>query len=764
MDVLGGTASELEAALLDTLVASLDVGIVVKDADGRIVFANAALERTLGLTREEISASPELPDGWSFLHSDGWPLEPDALPSAIALRTGRAVRGAVIGLKRPTGRVSWLSIDAHPLSREGEDRPYAVASAITDVTESRQADSAERRISDRFRSLIEYSSDFVTILDEQGRIAYASPSVEKILRYLPSELEGTDLFSLIHPDDRSKPAQVFALLLGRPGESTSCECRFRARDGSWRITESIATNRLHDPAVMGIVVNTRDLSERRRAEAALRATTSRLANLVENLHAGVLVEDEERRVALANAELCAIFGMDLRPEALAGASCTDAMERARPLLAEPDGFADRIAELVEARRPVRGEEIAFADGRTFERDYIPISAGEDDRGHIWIYRDITHRKDAEREAASVRDEAIRASRLKSQFLATMSHEIRTPMSSVIGTLELLLDSQLSSEQHELGRVARDSAYALLGVIDDVLDLSKIEAEQLAPRAVEFDLAEVVEGVADVVLTPARRKGLSLTTSVDPHVSDLLRGDAQWLRQVLLNLAGNSVKFTDDGEILIRAELEAETPGDVSVRFAVTDSGVGIPDEARHTVFEPFSQLDSTGTRRPDGTGLGLAICQRLVGLMGGEIEVESVPGRGSTFHFALTFARAGFGTPRRAPAGALRVLIAAESEATASVAAHYLGAWGIASESATSGAVHEPVAPGFETATCTEPPIPTRVAPLRFTLPSTWIEWKVAESSTAVMFVVAATTANERELTGPGSGTPVLSLPVAVAV
>src|SRR3954471_19996374 len=328
----------------------------------------------------------------------------------------------------------------------------------------------------------------------------------------------------------------------------------RPREGGWRIVESIATNRLHDPAVMGIVMNTRDVTERRGEQEALRATTSRLTNLVQNLQSGVLVEDEERRIALVNTDFCAIFGVKAPPDELVGGDCAAAAERLKRMPADPGTFTPRIDELIAGRVPVTGEEISFADGRTFERDYIPITVDGANRGHLWLYRDISERKAAERELARARDEAIRASRLKSDFLATMSHEIRTPMNAVIGTIELLRETSLSGDQRELAAVVRDSAYGLLSLIDDALDLSKIEAEKLEPKEVEFELTAVVEGVADVLLSSARNKGLWLTSYVDPRANATLAGDAQWLRQVLINLLGNAVKFTDAGEVHVRADL------------------------------------------------------------------------------------------------------------------------------------------------------------------------------------------------------------------
>jgi signal transduction histidine kinase/DNA-binding response OmpR family regulator len=392
------------------------------------------------------------------------------------------------------------------------------------------------------------------------------------------------------------------------------------------------------------------------------------------------VEDEERRIALVNAGFCAGFGISAPPNVLVGADCRAAARSASAMLADPEGFTTRIEELIDARAPVLGEEIAFADGRTFERDYIPISVDQHDRGHLWLYRDISERKAAELEAARARDEAIRASRVKSEFLATMSHEIRTPMNGVIGTAELLLDTKLSPDQRELAAVVRDSAYSLLSIIDDVLDLSKIEAEKLEPKEVEFELAAVVEGVADVLLSSARRKGLWLTAYVDPRASGRMCGDAQWLRQVLVNLLGNAVKFTETGEVHIRAELESQTARNTTVRFSVTDSGPGIPESMRDRLFEPFAQLDSGSRRRHGGTGLGLAICQRLVRLMGGEVEVTSTLGEGSTFAFTLAFRRGGEDPPAPQPTRELRVIMAEACDAASRVVLEYLDAWGVAAD------------------------------------------------------------------------------------
>jgi PAS domain S-box-containing protein len=684
-DYLGDAGTRELRRRFEALVDPLELGILLQDPEGRAIVSNQSAQRILGLSADQLAGAAPVDPRWAILHEDGWPLPSEERPSRVALRTRAPVRDALVGVKQPGGRVIWTSVSAHPLIYEGEERPYAVVIAFSDVTESRAAADAERRSHDRFRSLIEHSSDVVTIVDDRGRVTYESPAVEAVLGYAPGELVGPGRLARVHPDDVGAAVSTVTGLIGCPGESVSCEYRIKARDGRWRVLESVATNRLHDPAVLGIVINTRDVTERRETEAALRATTSRLENLVQNLQAGVLVEDGARRIAVINSDLCRAFAIEAPPEALLGADCAEAARAAAPLMADPDRFVERIDELIAAGEPVHREEVAFADGRTFERDYIPISSGRLDRSHLWIYRDISSRKDEEREAARIRDEAIRASRLKSEFLATMSHEIRSPMSGVIATLELLLDTELEPHQRDLATLVRDATHGLLGVVNDALDLSKIEAEKLEPREVDLDVAAVAEGVGDVVLSAARRKGLALTVYVDPRIPARLRGDSQWLRQVLVNLAGNAVKFTDSGDVRIRAELEAgdSGSGSATVRFAVSDTGIGIPASAHERLFEPFVQLEPAGGRRQRGTGLGLAICRRLVGLMGGELEVDSKPGRGSTFSFALPLAAA---EEAAAPSGPphRRVLVLEPRKEAARIATDYLGAWGIEAERAVS--------------------------------------------------------------------------------
>jgi PAS domain S-box-containing protein len=388
----------------------------------------------------------------------------------------------------------------------------------------------------------------------------------------------------------------------------------------------------------------------------------------------LFVDRTSLEIIEANAAASDAYG--IAHAELIGRSLLDLLDRAHRDVAVPFDAADRPQGVSYESMHRRADGTAFpveVQAHTAEIDGRRVS--------VQIIRDATERQRASQALSHALDQALEASRLKSEFVATMSHEIRTPMSGVIGMSELLLGTDLTDEQREFAMTVRDSAHSLLTIINDILDFSKMEAGKLALDHVDFDPRRVVEGVASLLRSEAEAKGVALETHLSPQLPGLVNGDPVRLRQVLVNLVGNAVKFTESGRITIDAKVEADREAAVVLGLAVKDTGIGIPAATLGSLFEPFVQGDGTTTRRYGGTGLGLSISRRLVRLMGGEITVQSRLGVGSTFRFSATFAHAlelQAGDDVAAAMGARRVLIVEDDAAARQVVARQVRSWGMA--------------------------------------------------------------------------------------
>jgi len=424
-----------------------------------------------------------------------------------------------------------------------------------------------------------------------------------------------------------------------------------------------------------------EIAERKRAEKVVSDSQALYSSLVENLPVQVLRKDLEGRFQFANKSFCELLGRPL--EEIIGKTDFDFYP---PDLARKYRRDDR--HVAETGELFEAEEKNTKDGEIRDVQVMKSPVRDADGkivGTQAVFWDVTARKQAEAQLAQAKEAAEAANRAKSAFLANMSHEIRTPMNAIIGMTDLVLGTQLTPEQQEYLKVVQESGEALMSVITDILDFSKIEADRIDLDRAVFNLHENLGDTMKSLAIRAHRKGLELACRIHPEVPVAVVGDSARLRQIVVNLLDNAIKFTESGEVTLAIHGESESDDEVVLHFSITDTGIGIPEDKLAVVFGVFEQADSTTTRRFGGTGLGLPISARLVDLMGGRIWVESEAGRGSTFHFTARFGKTTDEEPIGPPpidaaqARDLRVMVVDDNATNRRILGEMLGTWGIRS-------------------------------------------------------------------------------------
>jgi PAS domain S-box-containing protein len=659
-------------------------GICLAAVDGRVLQVNRTFCELLGRSEAEL-----LTRRWSEL------THPDDLADSRAA-WDRLLSGEVSRLELDKryldaqGRAIWVHVRLS-LLRDGKGKPLHCITHVEDITGRRAIELELRQRDEHFRTAFEFAPYGLALLTRERRVQQINATLCRMLGYSEAELLALGWKAITYREDLAVSTEAFTRLERERPEWVEYEKRYLNKEGRvvWvRVRMSLADSaeRCH------FVAHVEDITERKRAEEAIRNSEERVRLLLDSTAEAIYGTDLEGVCTFANAASLRMLGY-ADSQAVIGKNMHDLIHHTRP-----DGSPYPIDECPNYG-PAHGglggshaghEVLWRADGTSFPAEYWshPVIADGMMVGGVVTFLDIAQRKQAEEELVKAKTLAEAANLAKGRFLANMSHEIRTPLNGVIGMAGLLLDSSLSPEQRRCAEVLRDSAQTLRSLMDHVLDLSKIEAGKATLEYLDFDLRQLLEGVAEMHAIAAQRKGLELTCLVAPEAPSLLCGDAGLLRQAINNLVANSIKFTERGEVSIRVRTAGEEGRAVTLEFSIADTGIGIAKDRAPALFSPFVQADASTTRKHGGTGLGLAISKCLVEMMGGRIGFESVEGRGSTFHFTVVCDKrvaAAVGGERGSELRGVKALVVDDCASNREVVATLLTSWGCRVSEATDG-------------------------------------------------------------------------------
>jgi two-component system sensor histidine kinase/response regulator len=538
------------------------------------------------------------------------------------------------------GSIRWLLARGTVL-RDSTGNPVRFIGSSTDITDRKRAEEALRERERQVDSLLGHLPGLAyrALADEHWTALFASKGIEALTGYAADEFTSRRLnyADILLPEDRPATSEAVFIAL-RDRRMYEVEHRIRHKDGSvrwiWARGHGVFAP---DGSLRFIEGLNLDITPQKQAEEALRESEERFRGTFENAAVGIAHVHPTGQLLRVNQTCCAIVGYSR--EELRGRSILD--------LTHPDDVA-ATDELFTGL--LRGDLLGYTNEKRYTRKdgspvwcQVDVSLQRDAAGKpayaIGIIQDISERKRLEGELRQAKEVAEAANHAKDEFLANVSHEIRTPMNAILGMAELTLDTPLTDEQRNNLNIVLASAEGLLSLINDLLDFSKIEAGRIELEEVDFSIRTVLNQTLQALALRAHKKGMELACQVEQDVPDGLVGDGNRLRQVLLNLIGNAIKFTEAGEVIVRVRAPEARDQSVVIEFEIKDTGIGIAPEKQEVIFQAFEQADSSTTRRYGGTGLGLTIASRLVVLMGGKITVESELGRGSTFRFSARFGR-----------------------------------------------------------------------------------------------------------------------------
>jgi len=665
-----------QSTYLTTLLDACPIGIVAENAEGKIEISNPAFQELFGYSTLEMQGR-----SIDELISPG-ELHTQAAEITKQVLSGTVVHQAVIR-KHKCGLPVEVDLYGVPFVVDGVLRGQFVL--YQDISERLKAQRALRQSEEMFRTLTSAAPVGIFRTDADGQAMYLNEKWLAMTGITAEEGAGTGWEQVLHPDDTE-------WVLARWNEACSRGEEFRE---SYRYTnrmgESVWVDTVARPALGkgnnsgGYVGVVQDVTERVRRDAELRRSEERFRTLSAVAPVGIVLMDEEGKFTYVNEQYLRMTGLT-EEEALANAWRTvihpddfERLERTRN-----ESIAHKLDYTMSYRYMRRDGSVVWA--QSIARGFQQKDGGR--QGYVVVIQDVTERHLAEQRLRNAKDAAEAANRAKSEFLANMSHEIRTPMNGILGMTELALDTELQPEQREYLGMVRSSAEALLAIINDILDFSKIEAGKMELEETTFSLEDCIEEAFGPLGIRALKKGLDLTWTTEGKIPGALKGDPTRLRQVLINLVGNAIKFTKQGEVSVTASRAPSEGSRAAIHFVVSDTGIGIAPEKHQQIFDAFSQADSSTTREFGGTGLGLSISARLVHLMGGRIELQSIPGRGSKFSFTVNFDVANEAPPSYHQVADLKdkaVLVVDDNETNRRLLEKLLLAWGMKPVLATDG-------------------------------------------------------------------------------